>query len=152
MTDLEKIKEWVATYPGFDILGNFQVDYVDQALPGNAGIAPSGLVEVERRTDIVGNVTVTDQYNFGIYCVFEKADGDSEGAAVNADWVMGFQTWVQAQSAVGLAPVFGDVPNTERVTAQNGVLYETGEGAGTYMVQLSVLFTKKYEVKNQWLT
>lgn len=148
MTDLEKIKEWVAAYPGFDILSEFQVDYVDHALPGNAGIVPSGLVEVERRTDIVGNISVTNQYNFGVYCVFEKADGDAVGAEVNADWVMDFQMWVQAQSAMGLAPVFGDAPDTERITAQNGVLYETDEGVGTYMVQLSVLFTKKYEVKN----
>lgn len=146
MTDLEKIKAWVATYPGFDILSEFQVDYVDHALPGNAGIVPSGLVEVERRTDIVGNVAVTNQYNFGIYCVFEKAAGDDVGAAINADWVMDFQEWIQAQSVLGLAPVFGDEPRSERATAQNGVLYETGEGAGTYLVQLSVLFIKKYEV------
>lgn len=152
MKDLEKIKAWVATYPGFDILSEFQVDYVDHALPGNAGILPSGLVEVERQSDIVGHVSAINQYNFGIYCVFAKAPGDGAGAAINADWVMDFQTWVQAQSVQGLAPVFGDVPRAERITAQNGVLYETDEGAGTYMVQLSVLFTKKFEVKNKWLT
>lgn len=152
MTALEKMKQWIAAYPGFDILDSFQVDYVDRAMPGNAGIAPSGLVEVERRADIVGNITATNQYNFGVYCVFEKADGDDVGAAINADWVMDFQEWVQAQSAMGLAPVFGDVPGDEHITAQNGVLDETDEGAGTYMVQLSVTFTKKYEVKNKWLT
>ena len=140
MKDLEKIKAWVATYPGFDILSEFQVDYVDHALPGNAGILPSGLVEVERQSDIVGHVSAINQYNFGIYCVFAKAPGDGAGAAI------------KAQSVQGLAPVFGDVPRAERITAQNGVLYETDEGAGTYMVQLSVLFTKKFEVKNKWLT
>lgn len=146
MTDLEKIKAWVATYPGFDILSEFQVDYVDHALPGNAGIVPSGLVEVDRSADIAGNIAVVNQYNFGIYYVFEKSPGDDTGAAVNAGWVMDFQLWVQTQSAQGAAPVFGDMPGNERITAQNGVLYETDEGAGTYLVQLSVLFMRNYEV------
>lgn len=147
MTALEKIKEWLATYPGYNILGGFQVDYTDQ-IPGNGGIFPAGLVEVERRSDILGNVTVTNQYNFGLYCVFEKAAGDDTGATLNADWVMGFQEWAQEQSVLGLAPVFGDRPRAERITAQNGVLYEAdGEGTATYMIQLSVQFSKSYEVK-----
>ena len=68
MTALEKIKAWLVTYPEFDILNDFQVDYTDQ-IPNNGGIFPSGLVEVERRSDIMGNVTVTNQYNFGLYYV-----------------------------------------------------------------------------------
>lgn len=43
MTALEKIREWLASYPGFDILSAFQVDYTDQ-IPANGGIFPSGLV------------------------------------------------------------------------------------------------------------
>lgn len=151
MTALEKIKAWVAAYPEFDILSEFQVDYTDHAAANNGGIFPSGMVEVERRRDIFGNITLTSQYNFGLYYVFEKAPGDDIGAAINADWVEGFQEWVQEQSVLGLAPVFGDVPRAEKIMAQNGVLYDTGEGTATYMVQLSVQFKKKYEVTNKWL-
>ena len=115
-------------------------------------MAPSGLVEIERRSDLLGNVTVENQYNFGLYYVFEKAPEDDVGATVNADWIMDFQEWVQAQSVTGAAPVFGDVPRDERIMAQNGVLYEATEGLATYMVQLSVRFKKKFEVKNEWLT
>ena len=143
MTALEKIRAWIATYPGYDILSGFHVDYTDQ-IPGNGGVFPSGLVEIERRKDIMGNTTVSDQYNFGIYCVFEKAAGDDTGSATNADWVMDFQEWVQEQSVTGLAPTFGDEPRSEKITAQNGALYETSEGVGTYMIQLSVLFKKKF--------
>ena len=151
MTALEKLRGWIAAYPGYDILGAFQVDYTDRA-PNNGGVFPSGLVEVERRQDIMGSVTVTNQYNFGLYYVFEKAPGDDAGAAVNAGWIMDFQAWVQEQSVLGLAPAFGDEPRTERITAQNGVLYEADEdGTATYMVQMSVQFKKKYEVKNKWL-
>lgn len=151
MNALDKVKTWISTYPEFDILNKFRVDYTDQ-VPANGGIFPSGLTEVTRKTDILGNTVVTNQYNFGLYYVFEKAPGDDAGAAINADWIMGFQEWVQEQSATGQAPVFGDVPNQERISAQNGVLYDSDEeGTATYMVQLSVQFIKNYEVKNKWM-
>lgn len=152
MTALDKIRALIADYPGADILNQFRVDYVDQ-VPACGAVFPAGLTEVERRRDICGNVIAVNQYNFGLYCVFEKAPGDDVGATINAGWVMDFQEWVQAQSALGLAPVFGDDPRMESITAQNGVLYEAeSEGTATYMVQLSVRFIKKYEVKNKWLT
>ena len=153
MTALEKMRNWIATFPDYDILSNgFYVDYTDKA-PSNGGIYPSGLVEVERRRDIVGNTTVTNQYNFAIYCVFPKAIGDDEGATINADWVSDFQEWVQAQSVTGAAPAFGDESRTEKIMAQNGMLYDTDEeGTAMYSVQLSVQFKKKYEVINKWLT
>lgn len=150
MTALEKIAGFVKSYPGADILQTFRVDYTDQ-IPANGGVFPSGLVEVGRKTDLFGNVTVTDQYNFGLYYVFPKAPGDDEGAAVNADWVMGFQEWAQARSALGEAPIFGDVPRQERITAQNGVLYAAeDEGLATYMVQLSVQFVKIFPATDPW--
>lgn len=152
MTSLKKIKKWLATYPGHDILSTFRVDYTDK-IPANGGVFPSGLVEVERKKDICGNVTVTNQYNFGLYYVFEKAPRDDAGATINADWIMEFQEWAQEQSVCGLAPAFGDVPQKESIIAQNGVLYDADEdGTATYMVQLSVQFIKKYEVKNEWIT
>lgn len=152
MTALEKIRTLVSAFPGADILQRFKVDFTDQ-IPANGGVFPAGLVEVERRSDIVGNVTVTNQYNFGLYYVFEKDPGDDEGATINADWLMDFQEWIQEQSVLGLAPVFGDIPAKEQITAQNGVLYAADEeGLATYMVQLSVKFYKKFEVKNPWLT
>lgn len=145
MTALEKISTWIAGFPDFDILSSgFHVDYTDK-VPANGGIFPSGLVEVSRKKDILGNTTVTNQYNFGLYCVFHKAPGDDVGAADNADWVMSFQEWVQTQSITGQAPSFGDDPKNETITAQNGMMYEAdGEGTATYMVQLTVLFKKFY--------
>lgn len=151
MTALEKIRAFVKSYPGADILRDFQVDFTDQ-IPAHGGIFPSGLMEVSRKADLLGNITVTNQYNFGLYYVFEKAPGDDTGAAVNAGWLMDFQEWVQAQSVLGAAPVFGDDHRRERITAQNGVLYDAqDEGVATYMVQVSVTFLKKFEVKNKWL-
>lgn len=150
MTALEKITAFVRSYPGADILQDFQIDYTDQ-IPDNGGLFPSGLVEVSRKTDIFGNTTVTNQYNFGLYYVFEKPPRDAAGAAVNAGWVMDFQEWVQAASIQGEAPAFGDVPRMERITAQNGALYSAeDEGLATYMVQLSVQFIKEFKTTEPW--
>ena len=150
MTALEKIRAFVGAYPNAGVLRCFQVDYTDR-IPFNGGIFPSGLVEVQRRQDIFGNVTITNQYNFGIYYVFEKAPGDDIGATENADWVMDFQEWVQAQSAMGVAPVFGDTPRKEKITAQNGVLYAAeDEGTAMYMVQLAVQFVKEFKTTDPW--
>lgn len=153
MTALEKIREWIATYPRYDILSGFQVDYTDRMTANSGGIFPSGLVEVGRSADITGTVTVTNQYNFALYYTFLKAPGDDVGAAVNADWVMDFQEWVQAQSITGKAPAFGDRPRSERIIAQNGTLYEfDAEGTALYAVQLSVQFVKIFKEENLWLT
>ena len=144
MTPLESITKWIQTFPQYDILNHFRVDYTDQ-VPSNGGIFPSGLVEVSRTPDVTGNVLVQNQYNFGLYYVFEKAPGDDTGATINADWIMDFQEWVQAQAILGEAPQFGD--RTTAIKAQNGALFEAEhEGTATYMVQLSVNFEKEYEV------
>jgi hypothetical protein len=146
MSAIDKIRDWLAAFPDYHKLSGFKVDYTDK-IPNNGGIFPSGLVEISRSADIMGNVTVENQYNFGLYYVFTKAPGDDAGAAINADWVMDFQNWVQEQSIRRLAPTFGDDPDTERIQAQNGVLYAADEeGTATYMVQLSVNYTKFYKL------
>lgn len=145
MTALEKIREWLRSYPGFDILSAFQVDYTSE-VPGCGGLFPAGLVELSRRRDILGNVTVENQYNFAIYCLMEKAPGDDTGAAENAAWVMDLQEWVQRKSVLGLAPRFGNGTAPEVIRAENGTLYEVdGEGTALYSVQLSVRFEVRYE-------
>lgn len=142
MTALEKIKGFIAEFPGYDILRTFTVDYTDK-MPLNGGIFPGGLVEVSRTSDIFNNVRVSNQYNFALYTVFRKAPGDDSGATVNAWWLMDFQEWVQEQSARGYAPAFGDEPEDERIIAQNGELYsDDEEGTAIYTVQITVNFTK----------
>ena len=151
MTPVEKMREWLKTFPSFDILGTFRVDYADH-IPNMGSIAPEGLTEVSRRADIFGNQTVVNRYNFGLYFTLPLAPGDDVGATINADWLMEFQEWIQEQSLTGRAPVFGDAPFDEKITAQNGQLYYAdGEGTATYMIQLSVQFIKKVKVNNPWL-
>jgi len=146
-TALEKVKAFVASYPGADVLADLAIDYADR-IPDTAGLFPSGLVEVRRVPDVLGNVTVVNQYNFALYTVMSKAPGDDAGATLNAEWVQAFQEWVQEQSVLGLAPTFGDDPRQERITAQNGAIYSAdAEGVAVYAIQISVTFTKRFEKK-----
>ena len=150
MTALEKIREWLTAFPQYAALEGFFVDYTDQ-IPNNGGIFPGGLVELGRRHDIVGNIRVQNQLNFAVYTVLPKAPQDDEGASFNAEWVAELQLWVQEQSVLGLAPIFGDIPREESITAQNGIMFETDEeGTATYSVQLSVTYTKVFKEENKW--
>lgn len=140
-TDLEKVIDWLATYPEHSILSKFSVDFTDK-VPSNGGIFPSGLQEIARDEDIIGNITVTNQYNFGLYYLLPKPLADDAVSADNAEWLMDFQTWVQNQSIEHVAPTFGNVDvGKETIKAQNGVLYSQGdEETALYMVQLAARF------------
>lgn len=142
---LEKMREFVAGYPGADILSQLDIDYTDE-VANAGGLFPSGLVEVRRRAFIDGTREVVNQYNFALYARFEKPAEAHAAAAENAAWLMGFQEWVQGQSAMGLAPVFGDDPRSEQIAANNGELYSASdEGTALYVIRISVRFTKRYE-------
>lgn len=146
MSDIEKIRNWLHQYPEINRIGALRVDYYTEQ-PDNGSIDPSGLVEISRKSDILGNVTVENQYNFGLYFVLAKSPEDDAGATENADWLLDFQRWIQEQSIRRNVPVFGDVPESETITAQNGKVEAADEeGTGIYSVQLSVTFTKIYEV------
>lgn len=147
MNPLDQMRTFIKSYPDADILSSLSIDYTD-SIPNNGGLFPSGLVEVRRSADIMGNISVENQYNFALYTVFEKAPREDSGATFNADWLMGFQEWVQEQSICGLAPIFGDDPKSERIIAQNGSIYSADEeGVAIYAIQISVSFTKNFKKK-----
>lgn len=148
MTTLQKLHHWLATYEGFAQLADLHVDYTDH-LPDNAGVFPSGLVEIRRTEDVLGNITVENQYNFALYRLMGKSPGDDTAAMNNADGMMDFQLWVQAQSVTHQAPTFGNIAEEqETISAQNGSLYETNdEGTALYVVIISAKFKKYYPAK-----
>lgn len=140
MSALSKMRDWLKTFPGSKVLNSFKVDYYSEE-PGAASLAPTGLVEISRKQDILGKTTVENQYNFALYYVFAKDDGSAE----NADWLISLQEWIQEQSIHGITPTFGDEPETEEIKAQNGSIFgATEEGVAIYMVQLSVNFIKEF--------
>ncbi len=139
MTDLEKLRAWLLTYPKWE--DTLFVDFTEHAA-GNTGLFPAGLEETGRREDVLGNLQVSCRYRFSLY---RQTPGQADGTA-NAQWLLDFQSWVQQQSAAGLTPHFGDVPARERMQAQKGTLKEASQ-TGTYTVTLIADFMKVYEVK-----
>ena len=140
MTDLEKLKTWLATYPGWEEDKPF---FVDDAAPkpGCVGLFPQGLEQVSLRRDITGGQKAACRYRFYLY----RASALEENQEENARWLLDFQNWVEAQSAGGLAPHFGDVPQEERLRAEGGSLRKTGKlGSGLYALTLTAEFTRIY--------
>lgn len=146
MSDLEKFRSWLLTWQGTDRLRVLNVDYYETE-PDNGSIDPSGLVEVDRKEDILGNVIVENQMNFALYCSFTKSPDDNDVATQNAVWLMELQKWIQEQSIRKQTPVFGDIPAQETIKAQNGSVDSASpEGTALYKVLISVNYFKKYEV------
>lgn len=144
MTDLDKMLQWLQTFPQW----NGQKLYVDYtgADPDNCGLFPAGLEEISRREDVLGNVTVRNKYHFALYRV---TTGQQEGKE-NAAWLLALQAWIQAQSAAGLAPVFGDVPAQERIRGEKGRLQQANQtGTGKYLMTITAEFTKIYKNKGE---
>ena len=116
------------------------IDFID-ALPGSTGLYPIGLEEVSRTKDVTGRVRLGCRGNFLLTRMTQRQQDNAE----HARWLLDFQKWVQQQSAAGTAPVFGDVPQQERICARKGRLQKCNEaGAGKYTVELTVEFTKYY--------
>lgn len=140
MTDLEKLKTWLATYPGWEEDKPFFVDY-STPKPGCVGLFPQGLEQLSLRRDITGGQKVACRYRFRLY----RAAALEENQEENARWLLDFQNWVEAQSAGGLAPRFGDLPQEERLRAEGGSLQKTGKlGSGLYALTLTAEFTRIY--------
>jgi len=141
VTELERLIQWLQTCEGSDRIQTLRVDYLP-ASPETGAILPSGLTELSRKEDVFGNVHIENQYRFGLYYTLTGTDAIS-----NAAWLLGVQKWIQEQSVRRLAPTFGDEPASERMQAQNGILYADHEdGTATYRVELTVNFKSIYEV------
>ena len=136
MTDLEKLRQWLLTFPKWE--DTLQVEYTE-AEPGSAGLFPLGLEEVSRREDVLGNVQVACRYRFSLY---RRTTRQQE---TNAQWLLEFQNWVQQQSVDGKTPRFGDVPEAEKMRAEKGTL-QNHAITDTFAVTLIAEFMKVYEV------
>ena len=134
MTDLEKMQQWLVSYPGWE--DTLQLDVIEP-VPGNTGLFCDGLEERSRQADVLGNLQIACRCRFTL-CRRVSRDCDA------AQWLLDFQSWVQQQSALGLTPRFGDIPRLERMEAQKGSLRDRGQTA-LYTVTLIADFTRIYQ-------
>lgn len=143
---LERVREWLKSWPGCGKIGEIRADYTDQTTGG--GMYPRGITELGRSRDILGGAAVRQRLDFKLNFVLPKAPGEDLEATENAEWLLEFQQWVQRQSAEGLAPRFGNTgQENEKWTAAGGSLQQADEGGfAVYTAALSTEFTIKYEV------
>lgn len=135
---LDVLKDWLQTYPQWE--GILQFDYAD-SVPGNTGLYPRGITELSCREDVLGN----RKSRLCAAFILRKAAAAGEK---NAKWLLDFQNWVMEQDRMGLAPKFGEEPGSERIRAFEGRLDTHKQvGSSIYTVQLTVEFTKIFEVK-----
>jgi hypothetical protein len=154
MTDLEKMREWLKTFPGTaekpNNPDNFTIDHIAESA-FNAGLHSNGALEIAREEDIAGNVTLTLQYSFNYSVVLEKDPSADEIAAHNAEYILAFQNWVMEESLNGRAPKFGNIDmDDEIIRAQNGMFASIqSEGSGLYSAPITVRFRKYYSAGGQ---
>lgn len=134
MSDLEKMKTWLLSCPyiGTDVL---HTEYTD-AGPGSSGLYPMGMEVISQKEDLLGNRTVQCRYTFLLRQVVPENGTD-------ADRLLQLQQWVQRAEG---APVFGDVPSRERISAENGKMEKASQvGTALYAVTLKAEFMKEYK-------
>ena len=136
MTELEALRAWLRTFPGWD--SRLEVDLCD-SIPGCTGLFPKGLQELSRREDVLGQLTIRYRWSFTLR---RSAAGSSEE---NARWLIELQKWAAQQSRLGLAPRFGDDPRQEQLRICEGSLVSRQQaGSIGYTALLTADFTKIY--------
>ena len=125
---INKICNWVASYPGF-AGREFTVD----ALAGGASAAaiyPKGEQVIARHSDILGGCAIRRKLTFHILL---RSREDAQIPALIAD----FARWAERG-----APVLGE---QQTVTAEQGKLRRnTGTGITTYEIRVEMEFTTRH--------
>ena len=140
MDVLERVRQWLSSFPQWEDGALLYIDYL-QGVPGMASLCPGGLEVVSSRTDVLGRIQLNCRYQFALYRV-----GDPAGSGKDAAWLLDFQNWVLEQTALGLAPRFGDDPARETLFAEKAALKDASQpGSGVYTVKLTAKFVKIFE-------
>lgn len=137
---IEKMRAFLLSYPGWE---KGKLLFIDdtQDIPGSGGLFPGGLQILSIRQDILGNREEDCRLTFTLYRPSAETETD-------APWLLDFQSWISEQSARGLGPQFGDVPQKEQLRAEKGKLHNRQGTGGLYCVTLTADFTKIYEVNH----
>lgn len=143
MTKIEKMRSFLSKCPYLKDFANGAIDWCGTE-PGNFGIMPAGETVIERIEDILGNVTMRKQYNVSLYAMQCTINDIIRIEACG--FLENLTEWIDEQSALGLIPTFGDIPDEEYISAQNGMLFELSNNGmtGRYQIQIQATFIKQY--------
>ena len=139
MDEIEKITSWILTFPQWPKSAKLEVDHID---PGGAGLFPLGLQEIRRDEDLLGNQRIVCRWRALLVVSVDEKESGMKSAAFLTD----FEKWVYEQNGQGVLPRLGD--GYVYVRAENGQRVKIRQpGLAVYSTELSVEFTKYYEVR-----
>ena len=139
MTVWQKLEQWLAAWPEMVPLAR---DGYGPA-PDQASLMAEGSRELDRWQDALGNVTVEYRQDYSLHLCLAREDGRPEL------WLERLGDWLLRQSALGLAPVFGDQPAAEGVAVSHPIqVKRSPEGTAVYKMELSVTFRRRYEAEH----
>lgn len=144
MSKLEKIREFIAKCPCIDkFTDDIHIDWTD-ADPGDYGIMPTGESIIRTEEDILGNKILYKQYNVSLYAM--RFTVNDIVRLESSGFLEDFTAWIEEQSFAGTAPIFGDNPAEEYITAQNGMLFQLSDNGktGRYQIQIQCFYEKHY--------
>lgn len=144
MSKIQQMRDFIARCPHMDVFTEQHIDWTT-AEPGNYGIMPTGESIINVVEDINGNKIKYKQANFSLYASFFTVNDVVR--LESAGFLEDFTDWIEEQSENGTFPHFGDVPDEERITAQNGMLFRLSENGktGLYQIQIQCFYTKVIE-------
>lgn len=142
---IKMMRDFISSCPFIEeFTNNAHIDFTDEK-PGNYGIMPTGEAVIRTDTDILGNRRLLKQYNCSLYCL--RCTINDVERLESCGFIERFTTWIEDQSYLGNTPIFGDDPEEEIMSAQNGSLFQLSENklTGRYQIQINVRYLKKYE-------
>lgn len=147
MSKIQQFREFLKSCPLMDDFAEIHIDWTDTEA-GNIGIMPTGESIIRRDEDIYGNITLHKQYNLALYAM-DFTINDVIRLEFSG-WLEDFTEWIEEQSANHRIPTFGDNPNTEYITAQNGMLFDLSDNGrtGRYQIQIQCFYEKHYKGEN----
>ena len=80
---LEKLRQFLQDFPS---LAELSVDFTQDG-PGDAGLFPVGVTEVDRYTDLLGNIQVTYE---GLFTLYKRLELGQDGA----QWLLDLECWL----------------------------------------------------------
>lgn len=134
------MKDFIETYPKINEF--IHIDYISDE-NGEYGLMPNGQTIVSREYDVLGNKIINKQYNFILYAT--NMTVDDLVRLDNINFLDDFTDWIESQETA--KPIFGDLPDEEEWSVQNGMLFELNpdKTTGTYQIQINVNYSIRKE-------
>jgi len=143
---IEKLEEWLETYPDFDFDGFFRVyEYMPFPSQGSGALVPTETMSAISQ-DIVGETSVTRNHYVTLYA--RKSGIDDVTNKANPEFLTDFHHWVVEEQIFGTIPKFGNVDTDRELLEIAGAVRwqnpEGGPGTEDYMWQLRLQYKLLY--------